>query len=180
MIRLQFIIFLILNISIAICNGQSVNSKIEEIRKEFYKINSDNSLMKDSAEISNESTEDGKIYSFRDTLGRLKKIVYTLYGEKGKLIEEYYISNEKLILVLSQQFDYNRPIYWTKDVALANGDSIAFDLNKSVIFQNRYYFDNNEFLILWIDSERKVILDSLRNEKMCEEIRKKFRNLIRK
>ncbi len=162
------------------CKGQTFSDIIRDIRTEYKLTNSDRLLTKDSIELSNQSTESGQLITLKDTNGNIRKLIATYYGESGKLIDEYYLSNNKLIFYLTRQFIYNRPIYWDMNKAKENNDSEVFDISKSKIIENRYYFDSNEKLILFIDKDKKNIRAKVKLEKVETEILTEYKTLKNK
>jgi hypothetical protein len=143
--------------------GQTIESRIAEIRKEYYSINS-SKLKKDSIEISDETTEGGQVDFYRDASDNLRKIVASYYGENGKLVNEYYISNGNLIFCFTQRFDYNQAI-------TAEGTS------KTTVSEYRYYFGTNKKLIRIIDKDKKVIQDNPSLATQGNEILEEFQKL---
>jgi len=81
---------------------------------------------------------------------------------------------------LTRQFIYNQPIYWDMNKAKENSDSEVFDISKSKIIENRYYFDTNEKLILFIDKDKKNIRAKAELKKSETEILKKYKTLKNK
>lgn len=160
-----------------ICFGQSVDHKIIEIRNEYNLINSNQNLSKDSIGIFGESTEGGYMCTYKDLVGNNRKIICSYFGETGKAIIEYYLKNDKLIFVLIQRYEYNRPFYWDEKMAKENGDSIVFDDSKTKISENRYYFDNSENIIQWIDINKKTIIDKQKLDSVKVEIISEYNKL---
>jgi hypothetical protein len=160
--------------AISSCIGQSIDDRIKEIRKEYSIINNYQNLSTDSIDLLGESTESGYLKTFKDSKGKLRKIIAVFYSETGKGTEEFYIQNDKLIFVFIQRCDYNRPIYWDDKLAKENRDSVVFDYNKSKISENRYYFDDNEKLIQWIDKDKKIILEKQQLDEVNSGILKEF------
>ena len=72
------------------------------------------------------------------------------------MIEEYYFDEAGLIFVFEQEYRYNRPIYWDAERAKENGDEEVFDINKSVIIENRYYFNGDE-MVRWLDRDYEQV-----------------------
>lgn len=139
------------------CQGQTLDNRIREIQKECIAINKSNTQSIDSIEINDESTDGGLLKIFRDPSGKISKMIVWYYGETGKLIQEYYLRNEKLFYTITQKYEYNRPYYWDAQKAKELGDSVAFDSSKSIIIENKYYFDTNENLVQWIDKDQTII-----------------------
>ncbi len=86
----------------------------------------------------------------------LKMFLIVWRGETGKKEIYYYFDNGNLILQIDKDYYYNRPIYYTKKIAKENNDSEAFDLKKTTIIEQKYFF-NNEKLIFWVDNEKRII-----------------------
>jgi len=160
-----------------ICKGQTLSDIIRDIRTEYELINSNRLLTKDSIQLSRQSTEAGQLITLKDTNRNTRKLIATYYGESGKLINEYYLKNNKLIFYLTRQFAYNRPIYWDMNKAKENNDSEVFDISKSKVIENRYYFDSNEKLILFIDKDKKNIRATVQLDKFETDILKEYKTL---
>jgi len=86
------------------------------------------------------ATEGGGITGYyRDK--EVKKIYSEYFGETGRIFSEYYFDDGMLILIIKQEFTYNRPAYYTEEKAKENNDSEWYDDkknkngNKSVLFQ---------------------------------------------
>jgi hypothetical protein len=171
---------IIVSLISSFCFGQPIDVQIAEIRKEYNLINGNRSYIIDSTEVSDYSTEGGQLTYYKDSVGNIKKLVAAFYGEAGQQIEEFYLSEGKLFFAFTQHYEYNRPIYWTDEMAKENGDNEAFDISKSVITENRYYFDNNEILIRYIDENKNIFQESQELEKIDSEIKSEFSDLISK
>ena len=61
--------------------------------------------------------------------------------------------------------------------AKENSDSEVFDISKSKIIENRYYFDTNEKLILFIDKDKKNIRAKAELKKSETKILKEYKTL---
>jgi len=168
---------ILLIITTMTCKGQTFSDIIRDIRTEYKLTNSNRLLTKDSIELSRQSTEAGQLITLKDTNKNTRKLIATYYGESGKLINEYYLKNNKLIFYLTRQFVYNRPIYWDMNKAKENNDSEVFDISKSKVIENRYYFDSNEKLILFIDKDKKNIRATVQLEKFETDILKEYKTL---
>jgi len=171
---------ILLIITTMICKGQTFSDIIRDIRTEYKLTNSNRLLTKDSVELSRQSTEAGQLIILKDTNGNTRKLIATYYGESGKIINEYYLRNNKLIFYLTRQFVYNRPIYWDMNKAKENNDYEVFDISKSKIIENRYYFDSNEKLILFIDKDKKNIQATVQLEKFETDILEEYKTLKNK
>jgi hypothetical protein len=80
--------------------------------------------------INSESTEGGSL-SYYTTDGKLTRYKVTFYGETGKVEHMFTVANEKLQKYQRTYWEYNRPIYWSKEKAKENNDTEYFDLEKS-------------------------------------------------
>lgn len=138
--------------------GDITKDAIKQIRDEYYAIKQCNTLTVDSVD-THMSTEGGMIKVWLDRSGNIKALNAVYYGETGKRVEEYYLNNNRVFFCLYQDYKYNRPIYWDKDRAEASGDSVFYDYTKSVILENRYYFDDSQKMIQWINQNSKTIRD---------------------
>ncbi len=156
-----------------------LNDKIKIIRDNFKMVN-DNWMNYEKTKIDvMESAEGGEItYYSKNNL--IVKISEMHYGETGKAqIDSYYI-NEKLSFVFVQNFRYNAHIMWTEE---REEDGIvypAFDPNKTKVFEDRFYFYENE-MIRWINSDKDFVDKELEEFKEEEENRlKRGKELIEK
>jgi len=149
-------ILTILLFTIGLINAQSQDSLIKDIRTKYKDIKNDLSTFNiTKTEIWNESTEGGQAIAYYDK-DKLKLIEIIRLGETGKRITEYYFDKGKLVFVFDQNYEYNRPIYWDKKMSKENNDNEFFEPEKSLIKENRYYF-NNEQLFLWLDNEKNKV-----------------------
>ncbi len=100
-----------------------------------------------------EEGANGTAYYKKDTL----KMFHVVWGgETGKKEIYYYFDKGKLIFQLDRDYQYNRPIYYTKKMAAENNDTEAYDPKKTTILEQHYLFDN-EKLIRWVDNHKRVI-----------------------
>lgn len=106
-------------------------------------------------EIWDESTEGGQATAYYEK-GQIKLIEVIWLGETGRRQIEYYFNDGKLIFAFDQEFNYNRPIYWDEETAKENEDSEVFDPKKTIVKEDRYYF-NDEKLFLWLDNNKKEV-----------------------
>lgn len=130
------------------------DADIRYIREQFKKINEQAGTTAPKTFTIDEG-EGGEV-SIYTADSRMVKVTATFYGETGKLIEDYYFDDQGLIFVFVQEFSYNRPIYYDKEVAKKNEDDEWFDESKTEVEENRYYF-KNEQLIRWLDPDKKEI-----------------------
>ena len=142
--------------TIGLINGQSQDSLINDIKAKYNYIKNNLSTFNTTkTEIWSESTDGGQGIAYYSN-DKLKLIEIIWFGETGKKIVEYCFDNGKLIFAFEQNFKYNRPIYWDKKMAKENSDNEFFDPDKTLIIENRYYF-NNEDLFLWLDNEKNNV-----------------------
>ncbi|WP_338793994.1 hypothetical protein [Bernardetia sp. MNP-M8] len=155
---------------------------IKNIRQEYNSIQENKSTYDTTTvDIMGESTEGGQLVGYYDIKNNreLKVINMTWLGEAGKHIFTFYLKNDKLFFIFEQHFEYNTSIYMTKEVAKEN-EIAAFDIRKSKVEENRYYFDNGK-LFRWINPKReKVDLQIEENITKEKELKKEFVRLSKK
>ncbi len=131
-------------------------SPIEEIRREYKAIrDAMPTYSKQEIEVSDYSADGGRATVYRDNNGNIRLIISRLHGESGKVVEEFYYKDDNLFFAFSKSHQYNVPYYVTEDIA-RDIPSPAFDPEKTIVSENRYYFTNNR-LIRWLDSDNKPI-----------------------
>lgn len=129
---------------------------ISKIRENYAEINNNiNTYKKNEKNILGESSEWATAtYYKKNNINR--KIITTYYWETSKSIFELYFNKDgRLDFVFEQSYTYNRPIYQDEELAKELDDE-AFDINKSIITENRYYFYENS-LIKRIDNDKNII-----------------------
>ena len=146
-----------------------IEGKIAQIRKDFSSTNAVKNYVIKEVEDPDQSTDGGVVkYYLQD--GVVKKIVAEYFGESGNNLTEYYIKNGKVYFIFDKTEKYNVPYYvdskWYKENEIKNGE--IFDKRKSKFFEKRYYFDENEKLIRYIDENKKIV----ENGKKLREIEK--------
>ena len=112
-------------------------------------------LKVDTVQVFGLSAEGMEVVTYRDRTKNLRFLSIWNYGEMGKQYEEYYFVEEKLIFVFSESHNYNVPFYLTGEKAKEVG-SEPFDPNKTVVKEDRYYF-NADKLIRWLDHKKNKI-----------------------
>jgi hypothetical protein len=151
-----FNILLFLFLTSANLFSQNTDSLTKEIRIKYnYTRANLSSFDTTMINIWDESTEGGIGIAFYEN-SELKLIKVVFFGEIGRNVTEYYFDNGKLYFSFDQQFKYNRPIYWDETKIKELSDKEVFDDKKTIIKEDRYYF-NNEVLFLWLDNEKKEI-----------------------
>lgn len=143
----------------------NTDEKIEKIKEDYLNISECKNCEKIEKSSVIHEGELNKVFFLKD--GELKKIAQTFSGETGKNSYEYFYKDNKLFFVFAKIYSYNRPKYWTEEFIEENGGGSdeVFDINKSKILEDRYYFFENK-LILWIDEDKKDIKNG---EKFLEE-----------
>jgi hypothetical protein len=101
-------------------------------------------------EIWGESSDGGQVVVYHNQ-GDIRLIEVWGCGESGKSTIEYYFKAGMLIFVIDRGYTYNRPYYWNEELAKENGDYETFDPEKTIITEDRYYFEN-ELLFLWLNN----------------------------
>ena len=136
--------------------GAATDTRIADIRKEYQATrNALPAYTQESVELTDYSTEGGVAKAFRDAKGNIRLIRVELYGESGKLFEEYYYRNGVLIFVFYEHHRYNVPFNVSQEAAKEIGIE-PFDPKKTKITEDRYYFDNGT-MIKWLDEEKKDV-----------------------
>ena len=139
-------------------SASNIERKITQIRKDFMSTNAVKNYVIKEVEDSEQSTDGGVVkYYFQN--GVVKKIVAEHFGESWNSLTEYYVKNGKVYFIFDKTEKYNVPYYvdskWYKENELKKGE--IFDKRKSKFFEKRYYFDENEKLIRYIDENKKIV-----------------------
>ena len=134
----------------------SADPRIDDIRKEYQAIRGAlPTYTRESVELTGYSTEGGTAKAFRDAKGNIRLIRIELYGESGKIFEEYYYRNGNLIFAFYEDHRYNVPFNVSEEVAKELGIE-PFDPKKTRISEDRYYFHNGT-MIKWLDEEKRDV-----------------------
>lgn len=134
--------------------GQDKDALVKEIRLRYTEIRSNlDSFDTTMVDIWGESAEGGQGTAYYDD-GDLQLIEVVWFGETGRKQIEYYFKDGELLFAFGQTFAYNRPIYWDEETAKEDGDNEVFDPEKTIVKEDRYYF-NNEKLFLWLDNDKQ-------------------------
>ncbi len=184
--KILIISFLLILAFTKVSFSQNTESQEEEIIKSIrqeYNLIQENKATYDTTtvDIWGESTDGGILVGYYDTKNNreLKLINMTWLGESGKHILTFYLKNDKVSFIFEQHFRYNTSIYITKEVAKEN-EIAAFDMRKTKVEENRYYFDNGN-LFRWINPKReKVDLQIEENITKEKELKKEFVRLSKK
>ena len=154
--RLTILIFTFFLLTNGFLIGQTNDSLVKVIDTKYKNVKENlENYEKVIVENNEESTEGGQENAYYEGQ-TLIFIELIWYGETGKKILEYYFDNGQLIFAFDQEFTYNRPIYWDEKKSKEMGDNEVFDSNKTIINQDRYYF-NDELIFLWLDNEKNEI-----------------------
>jgi hypothetical protein len=132
-----------------------LDSDINSIKIEITDIQENVALYKKIKKDQDDASSEGGFIEYYFDNNQLKKVLEIHFGETGKFITEYYYTKGELIFVYTKEYQYNRPIYWDKQAAKEMGDNEVFDLKKSKIKKNEYYF-KNETLIGWVNYKGKA------------------------
>jgi hypothetical protein len=113
---------------------------IQSIRQQYAAINQRQGRYKKvKKELSGFSLEGGDLIAYFDGAA-IVKIVANHYAEGGKVTEEYYYWNGKLIFVFRKDQRYNKPL---------SGKVVRTE-------ENRFYFENDR-LIRWLNETGKQV-----------------------
>jgi len=154
------------------------DSAILEIRKEYKNIRDAlPSLKKAQLELSGYSAEGGRATAYSDSRKDIRLIRVELYGESGKMFEEFYYRNGSLIFAFYESHRYNVPFYVTPEVAKDAG-GVAFDPKKTEITEDRYYFENGRML-RWIDENKRDVGTTSQEFRDSEKAILRFSNELR-
>ncbi len=136
------------------------NEELKKIVDDNIKNINEHIFTYDSSEIDifDFSTEGGLAKAFYNK-NDLVLIKIELFFELGKIYNDYYFKNNEIIFVLQQKFAYKRPIYYDEQTAKENNDNEYFDLNKTIIIESKYYFNDN-VLIDFIQDGKNVELNN--------------------
>lgn len=167
--KIVILVFSLIFFTTQIIGQDSDSGEIQRIRTEFKRIEQDFGLSKQKTDFFDDSTDGAEMTVFSDKAGFVRKISVIYFGESGKFNADYYLKDNKLFFVFSQRHEYNRPYYWDENTAKENEDTEVFDISKTTIFENRYYFNPDLKLIRWIDENNKTIeTDTILLEKRKE------------
>lgn len=160
-------------------SAQTDSSIIQVIKDNFKKINQTNNWTKTESIKLEETTEGGEMLVYYDK-AEIKKLTINEFGEMFKQIREYYLLNEKLSFAYFKLYKYNRPINWDSTAMKENKDDQVWDFNKSIIEEQRFYFDSSEML-QWINKNNLKEKNSTQSFKeKAIEVMKEFNRLIKK
>ena len=146
-----FTLFLTLGFQGMDCKAQSVKEVAARIDRACDRIRADiadqEGIVKDLPDARSAEGGEGTAYMGPSGICYLRVI---WYGETGRNEVDYYFEQDSLIFAQDRHVEYNRPIYWDRENAAANGDTVVFDPGLSRVEENRYYFQHHR-LVLWLD-----------------------------
>ncbi len=87
----------------------------------------------------------------------VKKINVEQYTDTCRIFSEFYFDDGMLIYVLEHNYVYNKPRWYTEELATEKKDSVWYDDKKTVLVNNRYYLKQNK-LIKWIKGDDNDIM----------------------
>jgi hypothetical protein len=124
-------------------NFDSIETQIIIIRKEYNRINADISKFRVvEGDLEGQSTEGGEIKKYYEDKS-LRKAQLIFFGERGRVMIEYYFLNREIFFSFERAFYYNIPMY-------EKGSRV------SKIEDERFYFYNQK-LIRWIGPDGKIV-----------------------
>ena len=136
---------------------------IEPIKKECKEIDKNLTTYRlKSVDVAAKPGAAGAIIGYLTKTRELVKATVESSDDKGRKFEEYYFDDGKIACVRQISFVYNKPQYYTRDVAQKNGDSTWFDDHKTLEKTTTFYFYDNR-MIKWINDENKVVPDNDRS-----------------
>jgi hypothetical protein len=77
-----------------------------------------------------------------------KKVSTQHFGKEKRSFTDFYFDDGMLIYAVSQDFVYNKPNYYTEELAKEAHDTEWYDDSKTKLEINKYYFSDNK-LIKW-------------------------------
>lgn len=113
-------------------------SELAPVRRSFSRITSKSDWNSIQTISLDKSTEGGEARIYRGEQGR-ERITVHLFGEMYQSLNEYFLEDGELIMVVERTLKYNRPIYFDEETAAEFGDE-PFDTFKSQLVEARNYF----------------------------------------
>lgn len=149
-------LFILLTLLVFCFAAAPIDRQIADIRREYQAIKSALATCKvSSVELDGYSTDGGEAKAYTDKAGNIRLIKVVLYGESGKVFEEYYYRNGTLFFAFYEHHRYNLPFNVSEETAKEMGVK-PFDPKKTRITEDRYYFENG-VMIKWLDEEKKEV-----------------------
>lgn len=122
------------------------------------------------------STDGGNAIGYFREDGTLFRADVRLFGEGGRSEYSLLWDVGSPVLVRERSYVYNRPYYWSLEVAQQSGDDEVFDPEKTVVLERSVYFDGSNVL----NTQPAMVLDDhgmMRPELIldfCKEIENLF------
>ncbi len=139
-------LFILTVCAFVISSSGYAQNAIEHIRKKVQVINiyqNHQISEKDLAQVFPDYTSEGGYIKGFFRNGTLEKIVVVVNQSNGKLIEEYFMDNQRLVFVFTRQERY---LY---DAAT---DQWNYD-QSTPVFEGRYYFQSEQLIKAVLDGE---------------------------
>ena len=128
-------VIIVVLVSLVSFGNINVESKIDQIRKDYASTNAIKNYIVKEIEDDEQSIEGGVIrYYFQN--GIVKKIITEYFGETWRGTTEYYVKNGKVYFIIDKTEKYNVPYK---------------------ISEKRYYFDENMKLIRYVGENKKIV-----------------------
>jgi len=146
------VIVLLLSASSFFSYAQTANyaDKINVIKKEFFAINTQlNSFKRIEKTDTIETTEGNKILKYFKG-NKLKMLRATYYGETGKLVDEYYFDDNRLIFYYSVRSQYVAPINVNSNGKIRSKE------------EARLYLDNSNVLLANLSPKKDISKNELK------------------
>ena len=175
-------VIIVVLVSLVSFGNINVESKIDQIRKDYKSTNAIKNYIVKEIEDDEQSIEGGVIRYYSQN-GIVKKIITEYFGETWRETTEYYVKNGKVYFIFDKTEKYNVPYYvnadWYKRDNMKVGE--VFDSRKSKISEKRYYFDENMKLIRYVGVNKKNIENAqkfkeIEKDILSEYFRIKIRN----
>lgn len=111
--------------------------------------------------------------------GKLVLTTDTAYTQSGTSSARYYFDDEDLAAVVQNEYVYNQPIYYTREMAIEDGSKEWHDDRKTVKKTNSYYFYNNR-MVKWVNENGVEISDNNKKYELQQAILIKDAEKIKK
>lgn len=154
------------------CYSQNVNNiDISEINKKVDKINSEKLAYLEVNYNSSITTEGTQLTFGVDSTDTVKKVLVVYYGETGRSEFDYYI-NKKLIFILNREVQYGH-------IHDETTDEYKIDHSKEYWTEEKFYFNDKQKLIKWINSEDENITSQNRLEYKSDELISDYKSIVK-
>lgn len=154
------------------CYSQSVNKiDISEINKRVDKINSEKLAYLEVNYNSSITTEGTQITYGVDSTDTVKKVSVIYYGETGRSEFDYFI-NKNLMFIVQREVQYSY---------IHNETTDEFKINRSTEYwtEEKFYFNDKQKLIKWINSEDENITSQNRLEYKSDELISDYKSIVK-